>query len=65
MQVSKSVPIIQEFIRLCNDIARDSFDADRNSVDFQLLDSSRMCPVGLFGQSDDVWKAMIDLGVAE
>lgn len=65
LQVSKSVAIVHEFVRLCNDIAPGSFDVDGRSVDFRRLDSSRIRPVALFGHSEDVWKAMTDVGAAQ
>lgn len=65
LQVSKSVAIVHEFVRLCNDIAPGSFDEDGRSVEFRRLDSSRIQPIALFGHSEDVWKAMTDVGAAQ
>ena len=61
-QVSKPVPLVREFSRLCIDVAAGSFDADSRSVDFGLLNEAEVKATALFGYNDDVWKALLDVG---
>eukprot|EP00892_Ulva_mutabilis_P011345 jgi/Ulvmu1/8583/UM045_0026.1 len=61
--VSKPVPLVREFARFCNDVVAGSFDEDARSVDFGRLDDTPVKATALFGYTEDVWKALVEVGL--
>lgn len=62
VKVSKPVPLVKEFSRLCNDVISGSFESGSRSVDFGALAKIKIRATALFGYNDDVWKALVDVG---
>lgn len=61
-QVSKPVPIVSEFARLCNAVHEGSFNAASRKVDFAALNQIQVHPIALFGYNDDVWDTLVAAG---
>jgi hypothetical protein len=64
VQVSKPVPLVAEFERLCNDLLPGSFDLSARMAAFAELNKLRHHFIGIVGEANDVWQELCSQGAA-